>query len=259
MTVVRAGARARRVYFMTRGRAQRLPTPPPFHNKGNWIFSLSRLTRWMARAGRGARRVRAARDRRRCGCWSTAARCAACRPRRRASTATATRRPAPRRRPRSWRRRRCWPRARRAISAASRSTTSRSGALPAGLRARRQGGLEGREAARPDHPHARLAAALVGEVRRVRRLVHLPDGPRAHLRRLRRRARVHRQRPVAARRAAGVQDAPVHPAPAGGRRAGRLGREDDPVGRLPLDPRHARAARRGADRRLGRHGQHAEA
>jgi electron-transferring-flavoprotein dehydrogenase len=35
------------VYFMTRGRAQRLPTPPPFHNKGNWIFSLSRLTRWM--------------------------------------------------------------------------------------------------------------------------------------------------------------------------------------------------------------------
>jgi electron-transferring-flavoprotein dehydrogenase len=35
------------VYFMTRSRAQRLPTPPPFHNKGNWIFSLSRLTRWM--------------------------------------------------------------------------------------------------------------------------------------------------------------------------------------------------------------------
>jgi electron-transferring-flavoprotein dehydrogenase len=36
------------VYLMTKGRAQRLPTPPPFHNKGNWIFSLSRLTRWMA-------------------------------------------------------------------------------------------------------------------------------------------------------------------------------------------------------------------
>jgi len=35
------------VYFMTRSRAQRLPTPPPFHNKGNWIFSLSRLTRFM--------------------------------------------------------------------------------------------------------------------------------------------------------------------------------------------------------------------
>ena len=35
------------VYFMTHSRAQRLPTPPPFHNKGNWIFSLSRLTRWM--------------------------------------------------------------------------------------------------------------------------------------------------------------------------------------------------------------------
>ena len=58
-------------------------------------------------------------------------------------------------------------------------------ALPAGLRDRRQGGLEGRAAARPDHPHARLAAARRGQVRRGRRLVHLPDGPRAHLRRLR--------------------------------------------------------------------------
>jgi electron-transferring-flavoprotein dehydrogenase len=37
------------VYFAPSGRrALRLPTPPPFHNKGNWIFSLSRLTRWMA-------------------------------------------------------------------------------------------------------------------------------------------------------------------------------------------------------------------
>ncbi len=36
------------VYFMTGGRALRLPTPPPFHNKGNWIFSLSRLVRYLA-------------------------------------------------------------------------------------------------------------------------------------------------------------------------------------------------------------------
>ncbi len=36
------------VYFMTRRRAYRLPTPPPFRNHGNYIFSLSRLTRWMA-------------------------------------------------------------------------------------------------------------------------------------------------------------------------------------------------------------------
>ncbi len=36
------------VYVMTRRRAMRIPTPPPFRNHGNWIFSLSRLTRWMA-------------------------------------------------------------------------------------------------------------------------------------------------------------------------------------------------------------------
>jgi len=29
-------------------RALRIPTPPPFHNKGNLIFSLSQLTRWLA-------------------------------------------------------------------------------------------------------------------------------------------------------------------------------------------------------------------
>src|SRR4051794_562709 len=33
------------VYFLTGQRALRLPTPPPFHNKGNHVFSLSRLTR----------------------------------------------------------------------------------------------------------------------------------------------------------------------------------------------------------------------
>lgn len=36
------------VYVMGRRRALRIPTPPPFRNHGNWIFSLSRLTRWMA-------------------------------------------------------------------------------------------------------------------------------------------------------------------------------------------------------------------
>jgi electron-transferring-flavoprotein dehydrogenase len=35
--------------YLLRGRgAQWIPTPPPFHNKGNWIFSLSQLTRWLA-------------------------------------------------------------------------------------------------------------------------------------------------------------------------------------------------------------------
>ena len=47
------------------------------------------------------------------------------------------------------------------------------------------------------------------EVRRVRRLVHLPDGRRHGLARLRRGARVPRRRVLRARRAAGVQDAPA--------------------------------------------------
>ena len=36
------------VYLMSSKRAQRIPTPPPFRNHGNWVFSLSQLTRWMA-------------------------------------------------------------------------------------------------------------------------------------------------------------------------------------------------------------------
>jgi electron-transferring-flavoprotein dehydrogenase len=35
------------VYLMTKRRALRLPTPPPFKNHGNHVFSLSQLTRWM--------------------------------------------------------------------------------------------------------------------------------------------------------------------------------------------------------------------
>lgn len=36
------------VYLMTKRRALRLPTPPPFRNHGNHVFSLSQLTRWMS-------------------------------------------------------------------------------------------------------------------------------------------------------------------------------------------------------------------
>jgi len=35
------------VYLMTKRRSLRLPTPPPFRNHGNHVFSLSQLTRWM--------------------------------------------------------------------------------------------------------------------------------------------------------------------------------------------------------------------
>lgn len=36
------------VLFLTRERAHRLPTPPSFHNEGNYIISLGQLCRWLA-------------------------------------------------------------------------------------------------------------------------------------------------------------------------------------------------------------------
>jgi electron-transferring-flavoprotein dehydrogenase len=36
------------VFMMREGFAAHIPTPPPFHNKGNWIFSLSQLGRYLA-------------------------------------------------------------------------------------------------------------------------------------------------------------------------------------------------------------------
>ena len=69
-----------------------------------------------------------------------------------------------------------------------------SGAQPADLGARREGGLEGPEAARPDRAHDGLAAPQERPLRRVRRLVDLPDGRRPRLARVRRRPRVRRRR-----------------------------------------------------------------
>ncbi|MDE2030290.1 MAG: electron transfer flavoprotein-ubiquinone oxidoreductase [Alphaproteobacteria bacterium] len=37
-----------RMFFLTRGKAWRLPVPPPMRNHGNYIVSLGRLARWMA-------------------------------------------------------------------------------------------------------------------------------------------------------------------------------------------------------------------
>ena len=36
-----------RLFFLTRGGAMRLPTPPQMHNDGNWIISLGNLCRWL--------------------------------------------------------------------------------------------------------------------------------------------------------------------------------------------------------------------
>ena len=41
-------AREDRFFFLTRGGAFRLPTPPQMHNKGNYIISLGNLCRWLA-------------------------------------------------------------------------------------------------------------------------------------------------------------------------------------------------------------------
>ena len=41
-------AREDRFFFLTRGGAVRLPTPPQMHNKGNYIISLGNLCRWLA-------------------------------------------------------------------------------------------------------------------------------------------------------------------------------------------------------------------
>ena len=40
-------AREDRLFFLTRGGALRLPTPPQMHNDGNWIVSLGNVCRWL--------------------------------------------------------------------------------------------------------------------------------------------------------------------------------------------------------------------
>ena len=40
-------AREDRLFFLTRGGAMRLPTPPQMHNAGNWIISLGNVCRWL--------------------------------------------------------------------------------------------------------------------------------------------------------------------------------------------------------------------
>ena len=116
---------------------------------------------------------------------------------------------------------------------------------PDALGDRRQGGLEGPEAARPGHPHDELAAAGPPQVQRVRRQLHLPDGRGQALHRHGRRPRHHRRDLLLPRRAAAAEDPPVRPQAARRRRARRLGREDDPLRRLLDDAEAALGARHG--------------
>ena len=223
------------VYFLTPQRALRIPTPPTMQNHGNYVASLSQLGRWLAERGRGGRRDDPARDvgdeaaRRATGASS------ACAPATRAAAGTA--RSSPNFEPGSDILARVTVLAEGTqghLTGAALDRFGLAGREPAGLGARREGGLEGREAARPRDPHDGLAAARRREVPRVRRLVHLPDGRRHGHARDGRRARLPRRRALRARPAAGAEDAPAACASIlDGRRAGRVGGEDDPRGRLP--------------------------
>ena len=89
----------------------------------------------------------------------------------------------------------------------------RRGPRAAGLGARRQGGLEGPEAARPRDPHVRAAVAAegLGQVRAARRHLDVPDEGREDRRRprldrLRRRPQLPRRDDLGPRPAADVQD-----------------------------------------------------
>ena len=90
------------------------------------------------------------------------------------------------------------------------------------------------------------------KLQRVRRQLHLPDGRGQGLHRPGRRPRLHRRDLLLPRRAAAAQDAPLRHEDPRGRQAGRLGREDDPLGRLLVDAEAPRGARDGDRRRRRR-------
>ncbi len=123
----------------------------------------------------------------------------------------------------------------------------------AGLGARREGGLGGRAAARPRHPHDGLAAPRRQALPRVRRQLHLPDGREPGGARDGGRARLHGRDALRARPPPGVE-APLRssrPILEGGTRVG-VGREDDSRGRPPRAPGPAPLPGRDDRRRRGR-------
>ena len=132
-----------------------------------------------------------------------------------------------------------------------------AGAAPAGLGARRQGGLEGREAAAPRDPHDGLAAP-------ARRRATASSAARSSTRWATTCSRSgwcvgldYRDAELSvARPAPGAEDASEDPPPARGRRARRLGREDDPERRLPLAAAAAARAGPAALRRRCRPREH---
>ena len=224
------------VYLLTKGAAIRIPPPPTMRNHGNWVVSVSQLGRFLAeQAEAGGAAVLPETDAQKL--LVADGRVQGIRTgdkgRGRDGKPLATYEPgsdivAQADRPR---RGDAGPPDRR------RDLALRPRRRPASdLGARREGGLEGAEAARAHRPHDGLAAPQAREVRRVRRLLHLSDGRRHGLARLRRGARVPRHRVLGPRRAAGVQDPQARAQDPARRRAHRVGREDDHRGRLPRAP-----------------------
>ena len=115
------------------------------------------------------------------------------------------------------------------------------------------------QAAAARRAHDGLAAAPAGEVPRVRRLLHLPDGRRHAHDRDGRRARLPRRGSVRPRPAPAVEDESVRAQDARRRRAHRLGCEDDPRGWLRRAAEPLARARAPHVRRRGGAGERARA
>src|SRR6266581_4409616 len=127
---------------------------------------------------------------------------------------------------------------------------ARTGAVrePPDLRARREGDLGDQAAARPDRPHDGLAAPHD----RVRWELHVPARAEPRGARPRGGARLPRRRARHPRAVTADQAPSAVPAVPGRRRDGRVGRQDDPRGRLLLGPLAPLGRRRHDPRRLGR-------
>ena len=247
------------VYLMSKSFEVRIPTPPPFHNKGNLVFSLSQLGRHMAELAEelgamvlpetDAQRLLVAdgavrgvktgdkglgREGEPLGSYEPGVEVHA-----QATVLSEG--------------------TQGHLAGAAMERFGLRGRVPAGVEPGREGGVAGGEAARPCDPHAGLAVPDDAEGSRDRRQLHLPDGAGHGGDRAGAGAGLPRLDAVGARFAAAVQDASDGAAAAGGRRADRMGCEDDPGGRVPGAAVEPVDAGRGADGRQRRVRERAQA
>ena len=225
---------AESVLFLTKRRALRIPTPPTMVNDRNYVASLSQLGRFLADEAGGARRDDPAGDRRRSSCSSTAAVCSACAPATAAAGANGEELG-------ELRARLGHHRARDDPRRGDAGPSDRRGARPlraarrqpAGVGARRQGGLEGREAARPRRSTRWAGRCAPGrKYREFGGSFVYPMGDDMVTIGMVVGLDYTRRGAVGARPAAGAEDASADAADPRRRRAGAVGREDDSRGRL---------------------------